>query len=66
MVGKTNIYFHEASKIEVKVSKLSLAEDSENFYEVVNIEVTSPDGEQQSIDCFGVRNVELETVGVVR
>ena len=66
MVGKTNIYFHEASKIEVKVSKMSLGEDSENFYEVVNIEVTSPDGEQQSIDCFGVRNQDLETVGVER
>ena len=66
MVGKTNIYFHEASMIEVKVSKMSLGEDSENFYEVVNIEVTSPDGEQQSIDCFGVRNTHLETLGVER
>ena len=66
MAGKTNIYFHEASKIEVKVDHMELDDKSRDFYTVLSVEVTSPDGDAQKIDVFGVRNVELETVGVVR
>ena len=64
MAGKTNIYFHEASKIEVKVDHMELDDKSGDFYTVVSVEVTSPDGEAQKIDVFGVRNQKLETVGV--
>ena len=66
MAGKTNIYFHEASKIEVRVDHMEMNDKDGDFYTVVSVEVTSPDGDAQKIDVFGVRNVELETVGVVR
>ena len=66
MAGKTNIYFHEAAKIEVKVDHMELDDKSRDFYTVLSVEVTSPDGDAQKIDVFGVRNQKLETVGVVR
>jgi hypothetical protein len=67
MLSKTKIYFHEASKIEVKVDKVDIGEgDTASFYNVLSVEVTSPDGEYQKIDVFGVRNSPIETVGVER
>lgn len=66
MVGKTNIYFHEAAKIEVKVDHMEMDDKNGDFYTVVSVEVTSPDGDAQKIDVFGVRNSKLETVGVER
>ncbi len=66
MAGKTNIYFHEAAKIEVRVDHMEMNNKDGDFYTVVSVEVTSPDGEAQKIDVFGVRNQKLETVGVVR
>ena len=66
MAGKTNVYFHEAAKIEVKVDHMEMDDKNGDFYTVVSVEVTSPDGDAQKIDVFGVRNSKLETVGVVR
>ena len=66
MAGKTNIYFHEASKIEVKVDHMEMDDKNGDYYTVVSVEVTSPDGDAQKIDVFGVRNSKLETVGEVR
>jgi len=66
MAGKTNIYFHEAAKIEVKVDHMEMNDKDKDFYTVVSVEVTSPDGDSQKIDVFGVRNSKLETVGVER
>ena len=66
MAGKTNIYFHEAAKIEVKVDHMEMNDKDGDFYTVVSVEGTSPDGDAQKIDVFGVSNQKLETVGVVR
>ena len=65
MLSKTKIYFHEASKIEVKVDKVEVGEgDTASFYNLLSLEVTAPDGEYQKIDVFGVRNTPIEVVGV--
>ncbi len=67
MLSKTKIYFHEASKIEVKVDKVEVGEgDNASFYNLLSVEVTSSDGEYQKIDVFGVRNTPIEVIGVER